>query len=147
MFQRLMRSSTPQNKSCGDERFIIVPGGSVQTWRGRTPWHWDIEMSPRRHQKIVILLGFGFLEAPCSHFRSHTSQSTFCVSILINWFFMPPVPPISVLIACSSGMLKVTQGLVDLFAFMRRSVCWEWGILTYRGASLVHGNIWLAGAN
>lgn len=50
-------------------------------------------------------------------------------------------PSVSVLTACSTGTLKVTQGLADLFTFTRRSACQERGILTYRGASLVQGNI------
>lgn len=49
----------------------------------------------------------------------------FAVPILNKLISYPSSLPVSALIACSAGMLKVTQGSADLFAFMRCSVCWE----------------------
>lgn len=89
------------------------------------------------YQKIITL-GFRCLQSPCSHFML-CSHSIFFFFLYVHFnklILYPSSLLVSVLIACSAGMLKVTQGSADLFAFMRRSVCWERGVLTYRGCQL-----------
>lgn len=80
------------------------------------------------HRKIITLLGFRCLRSRCSYFRLCISLiyfSFFGVPILNKLISYPSSLPVSALVACSAGMLKVTQGSADLFAFMRCSVCWE----------------------
>lgn len=84
--------------------------------------------SPENHH----LIGISTLAASQQSFQV-TYQSEYFFYVHFNKLIFPPalLSP-----ACSVGMLKVTQGSADLFAFMRRSVCWERGVLTYRGCQL-----------
>lgn len=86
----------------------------------------------------VTLLGFRCLRPPSSHFQvMYQSECFFFLYVHFNKLILyPSSPPVSILIACSAGMLKVTQGSADLFAFMRRSVCRERGLFDVQECQL-----------
>lgn len=73
-------------------------------------------------RKSITLLGFRCLRPPSSHFRLCTSQSIFLYVHFNKLILYPSSPPVSILIACSTGMLKVTQGsgrLIRIHALLR----------------------------